>query len=83
MTLKEFREKTKDLDENLVLLSLYGEYDNYHFIEHISIENHINDTYSEEFSVCEDLDKKIDERFAEEYDVELEDLEITKVILLS
>jgi hypothetical protein len=83
MTLREFREKTKDLDENLVLLSLYGEYDNYHFIRDLSVQNHINDTYSEEFSVCEDLDKKIDKRFAEEYDVKLEYLETTRVLLLS
>jgi hypothetical protein len=82
MTLREFRQKTKDLDENLLLMSLYGEYGNYGFIGHISIKNHIYDDTTE-FEICEDLDKKIDEkRCAEEYDVELENLQITKVILL-
>lgn len=80
MTLKEFREKTKDLDENLVLMSLYDEYGNYNFIYHLSITNFINSKIDDEFETTSD--KPLDEEFAEEYDVELENLQITKVILL-
>jgi len=81
MTLREFREKTKDLDENLVLMSLYNEYGNYNFIYNLSITNFINSKIDDEFeTTCDD---PLDKKFAEECDVKLEDLEFTKVILLS
>jgi hypothetical protein len=82
MTLKEFREKTKDLDENLVLMSLYDEYGNYNFIYSLSITNFINSKIDDdEFETTSD--EPLSEEFAEEYNVKLENLETTKVILLS
>jgi hypothetical protein len=81
MTLREFRQKTKDLDENLVLMSLYDEYGNYNFIHSLSITNFINSKIDDEFETTSD--EPLGEEFAEEYDVRLEDLESTKVILLS
>lgn len=81
MTLKEFREKTKDLDENLILTSLYDEYGNYNFIDHVSEQIYINSkNEDDDFEVITD---KINDDFEEEYDISKEDLEITKVILLS
>ena len=81
MTLREFREKTKDLDENLVLMSLYDEYGNYNFIYRLSITNFINSKIDDdEFETTSD--EPLSEEFAKEYNVKLENLESTKVILL-
>jgi hypothetical protein len=80
MTLKEFREKTKDLDENLVLLSLYGEYGNYGFIDYLKVTNYISSKVNDEFETT--YDKLLDKEFEEGHEVSIEDLETTKVILL-
>ena len=81
MTLREFREKTRDLDENLILMSLYDEYGNYNFIDHVSEQIYIiSKNEDDDFETATD---KINENFEEEYDVSMEDLETTKVILLS
>jgi hypothetical protein len=81
MTLREFREKTKDLDQNLVLLSLYGEYGNFGSINYLKQTNFITSKVDHEFETTSD--GPLDEAFAEENDVKLEDLETTGAILLS
>jgi hypothetical protein len=81
MTLREFREKTRDLDENLILMSLYGEYDYYHFIDYLKVTNFISSKVDDEFAVASD--EPLNEKFAGDNDVSMEDLETTKVILLN
>jgi hypothetical protein len=81
MTLREFREKTKGLDQNLVLLSLYGEWGLYSPIHRLAQTNFITSKVDDEFGTT--FDGPLDEGFAEENDVKLEDLETTGAILLS
>jgi hypothetical protein len=83
MTLREFREKTKDLDENLVLMSLYDEYGNYGFITTAGLRQFISSKTDDDFKVCEDINTEVNEDFIADYDVKLEDLETTRVLLLS
>lgn len=81
MTLKKFRELTKDLDENLPLVSLYGEFGrNYDFIETLRVKNHLYDD-TQEFEVCEELDYNLN-NIEQDYDAKKENIQITKVILI-